>query len=108
MRFISTLLGLLVTHPAASQARHARAFTPGALDETNPAIPPSITHRDRSCTASGFYGADYPSDMCGPSTVTSLTDVHCRIGDASLVDDCNGLIADLQALGGGGFWGGDR
>ena len=43
--------------------------------------------------------------MCGPSTFTSLTDVHCRLGDASLVDDCNALIADPEALDGGGFWG---
>ncbi|ROW00876.1 hypothetical protein VPNG_08261 [Cytospora leucostoma] len=105
MLFISTFLGLLATHPAPSQARYVRATTPGALDETILAIPPSITHRDSFCTASGFYNADYPQDMCGPSTITSLTDVHCHIGDASLVDDCNDLIADLKALGGGGFWG---
>lgn len=43
--------------------------------------------------------------MCGPTTFTSFTKDHCDIGDASLVDDCNELIADIRGLKGGGYWG---
>ncbi|ROW03253.1 hypothetical protein VSDG_01545 [Cytospora chrysosperma] len=80
---------------------------PNVHDGITPSVHPSISHmqRDSSCTASQLYGADEPSDMCGPTTFTSLTRDHCDIGDASLVDDCNGLIADLQGLHGGGYWG---
>ncbi|KAK2597782.1 hypothetical protein N8I77_012546 [Diaporthe amygdali] len=43
--------------------------------------------------------------MCDPSTVVSLSDPRCRLGTASLVDDCHSLIKDLEDLDGGGFWG---
>ncbi|KUI53614.1 hypothetical protein VP1G_01027 [Cytospora mali] len=78
---------------------------PDTQDGTTSVRPPTITYRDSICTAQDIYGADEPSDMCGPSTFVSLTDDHCSIGDASLVDDCNELIADIHALNGGGYWG---
>ncbi|ROW08297.1 hypothetical protein VMCG_03199 [Cytospora schulzeri] len=110
MRIILVFLGLklLAAHSTASKAGHIRKTKPdthNAQDTTQEYTFPTLDHRDTSCTASHFYGADEPSDMCGPTTFSSLTSNHCTIGDASLVDDCNELIADLQGLNGGGFWG---
>lgn len=105
MQIIPILLGLLATYSAASTADHIRNHNTDTHEDDTPVISPRITHRDTSCTSSDFYGKDEPSDMCGPSNFTSLTHAHCNIGDASLVNDCSALVADIKGLNGGGFRG---
>ncbi|KUI69878.1 hypothetical protein VM1G_05392 [Cytospora mali] len=105
MQAILFFLSILAANTVSPTASLIHNVMSDAQDDTTSVRHPTITYRDSTCTAQDFYGADEPSDMCGPSTFVSLTDDHCNIGDASLVDDCNDLLTDLQALNGGGFWG---
>lgn len=54
---------------------------------------------------SSFYHTDAAKNMCGESTFANNLNYQCEHGTASLGDDCNALIQDLLAKGGGGFWG---
>lgn len=106
MHFLLSLLCFILSAAASRNAgfdvKSAR-IDPVDL-ETRSDSPGILVPTDNQCMAN-FYQNGVDKDMCGASTVSSLMDPHCRLGTASLVDDCNSLIQDIQDKNGGGFWG---
>ncbi|KAG6363602.1 hypothetical protein INS49_008703 [Diaporthe citri] len=104
---LSLLLFVLAAVAAPRSAGQAGKFTTATIDDIDLGSRselPGIVVPDNQCISS-FYHDDAKKDMCGNSTVSSAMYPHCGQGTASLVDDCNALIQDLQGQDGGGFWG---
>lgn len=108
MQLLLSLLWLVLAAVAASRsANYAGEFSTATINDVDLGARselPGILVPDDHCISS-FYHDDAKKDMCGDSTVSSAMFPHCGQGTASLVDDCNALIQDLQGQNGGGFWG---
>lgn len=101
---LSLLLFVLAAVAAPRRADHVTSATIHDVDLGAPSELPGILAADNQCIAS-FYHEDAKKDMCGESSVSNAMFPHCGQGTASLVDDCNALIQDLDGQNGGGFWG---
>ncbi|KAL2276413.1 hypothetical protein FJTKL_00864 [Diaporthe vaccinii] len=105
MQLLLSLLSFILA--AAAAPRSADRVTSATINDADLGAPselPGILVPDNQCIAS-FYHDDAKKDMCGESSVSNAMFPHCGQGTASLVDDCNALIQDLDGQNGGGFWG---
>lgn len=95
------VLAVAASHNAGFDGENATFDSVGLVNRSDL---PELLAPENACVAT-FYQNGISKDMCGASTVASVMDPHCRLGTASLVDDCNALIQDIEDKNGGGFWG---